>query len=218
MHRLIQPQRMGKSNDGFSILELLICVAIIAILLAFYSGALSKAFRAAKATAGAEGMRQENISRYAEGSPEWKAAKLRDYARNRFRKVIDTGKQDSIITELIFKVDNDDQMKAYWHTLLNPNNEEPLEFHGDGRLAAYDSEGNGHYLTRIDEPDKRPSGYYPVMWQFLSTSTSEMGTTSLTFDVLYNDGHIDKVRYPGSFPATKTVAEFGHLFLLYQGQ
>jgi prepilin-type N-terminal cleavage/methylation domain-containing protein len=204
---------------GFSLLELLVCVAIVAILMAMNLTSLSKAYRQARGVASAEGMRQQNlVNKTDDSSPEARNARLREYSREQFRKTIDTGNNDSIITEMVFQVENDDEMRAYWNTVLNPGAEEPLEYASNGDLIATDSEGNIHYLPRIDEEHKRPSGNYPVMWEFLSTSISEMGTQSLMIQVLYNDGHIEKLRYPSHFPASRTVAEVGHFYMLYVEQ
>jgi len=211
---LLRHTALDSRRGGFSLLELLICVAIIGVLMALSSQALSKAFRAAKQTAAAEGMHQEQIAGLVEGSPEWNAANLRNHAREKYRKIIDTGKQDSIITELVFHVHTDEEFRAYWHTLLNPERTENLEFTSDGRLIATDDADNTSYLVRMEHDCLYSGEAHPSMWDYLSTSLSDMSTGSTTIQVLYLDGDIQKIKYGRTFPATRTVADLGHRYML----
>ena len=54
-----------RRHRGFSLLELLICVAIISILMALYLPVLGKARRKAEEVAIKEGLRQDHIAREA---------------------------------------------------------------------------------------------------------------------------------------------------------
>ena len=53
-----------------------------------------------------------------------------------------------------------------------------------------------------------------MMWEFLSTHLAEMSRSSLVLDVMFGDGHVEPVRYPGAFPVTATVATLSHEFYL----
>lgn len=203
--------RSARSQGGFGLLELLIVVAIIGILFALYSGALTKATRLAKSTATGESMRQSNIGRMAKGDKKQSTDPqvLREKAQDRFRQIVDTGKNDAIVSQLLFVVNNDREFQAYYHTLLNPDNTDPIEFVRNGWMVALDDDGRSFEL----KPVHMANSQSPIGWEYLSTNPSEMATGALVIQVQYGDGHVQTMKYPDSFPATKTVAELGHAFL-----
>lgn len=106
-----------KPKRGFSLLELLIVVAIIGILMAMLSGALVKALRAGHATAAREAMRQHQIGRMVKldkgvlhsDDPE----KDRAFARWVFHRRVDTGKAEMIVSETVYLTQNDAEFRAY---------------------------------------------------------------------------------------------------------
>ncbi len=206
-----------KAKRGFSLLELLIAIAIIGILMAMYSGVLSKAMRAAKATAGNEAMRQRGIGRAADNANSiYRPNKYegdRVYARAAFRRLVDTGKGETLISEMLHVVENDAEFSAYWHTLIDPDATFPIEYANDGSLVAVGPGGKRYTLPPIDEGLRRGVHNFPVMWDFLSTDMSEMSSGTLGVNVLYRDAHVEFIRYPGSFPATRVVAKLGHRFV-----
>ncbi len=202
-------RRLLLARSGFSIIELLVVVAIIGILLALYSSTLSRAMRMAKATATAEAFHQKTISK-ATSDEEPPAA---EDARELYRQVLDTGKHDAIMTELLFIVRNDRQFDAYWHTLIDPRNEEELQFEDNGSLIAKTKAGETVVLWPIRKGSRSSRGPYAVGWEYLSTVLSDTSTGTLGSEVVYSDGHVTYVRYPGEFPMTRLVAELSHKFV-----
>jgi len=201
--------RRGNRQAGFSIVELLVCVAIIGILLALYSSSLSKAMRAAKGVAAGEAMHQTQISKAAEAQSDEPPTK--EDARYAFRQELDTGKGEAIMTEVLFIVRSDAEFKAYWNTLINEENEDELAFTSSGSLVAATKSGSEYTLPPVGANDGK--GGYAIGWEFLSTVLSETGTGTLGANVMYSDGHIDFVKYPGAFPMTAAVAKFSHKFM-----
>ncbi len=196
------------SRSGFSIIELLVVVAIIGILMAMYSTSLSKAMRMAKATATAEAMHQKVIA--IETSDE--LPPTAEDARELYRQTVDTGKGEAIITELVFSVRGDREFDAYWHTLIDPRNTEEPQFEG-GSLIATTQDGETFVLPPIRRGPRGGRGAYTVGWEFLSTVLSETSSGTLGAEVFYSDGHVTYVRYPGEFPVTRLVAELSHTFV-----
>lgn len=203
-----------RRTRGFSLLELLVCVAIIGFLLAMYSSSLTKAMRMAKDTATGEAMRQGNIARQSEPGERALANSeaLRQQARDYFRRTVNNGTEDALITQILFKVETDDEFRAYYHTLLNPENTEPLVI-DQGVLLAKDELGRVFNLTSIDKAGTTPSASFAIAWQFLSTNGAEMGGFSRSIRVQYNDGRVLSLIYPDRFPVSPTVAELGHEFM-----
>ena len=213
-----------RRNAGFSLIELLVCVAIISILMSMYLGTLSKARDRALQVVAAEGMHQQNIAAMANQANTPRGSKtttrtselVREQCRLAFRE--DVGDQ-IYVSRLMFIVTNDAEFRAYWHTLLNPNADWELEYDG-GSLLAYDPEGNEYLLP---SPETNPARFNsenrgPVLaWEFLSSHMADMNTGSLSVNVLMPSGNIERVRYPGAFPVTATVAELSHEFVRAYG-
>lgn len=209
-------------NAGFSLVELLVCIAIIAILMALYLPTLSKAFNKAKSVSTQEGFRQSYIGEMAEGANEARA-KLgpppgRDEARAAFRMNLETGEGDQIVTKLVYVVKSDAEFKAYYHTLIDPDNSVELEFQA-GYLVAEDGEGNAFYLTPIIDLHRVPArlGVFPVGWTYLSTQLTDTSTGNIGCDVIYNDSRTVYLKYPGQFPASRVVAELSHDYVVKTG-
>lgn len=199
-------KRPPTRQSGFSLLELLVSVAIIGILLALYSGALSKAMRYAKTTAAAESMHQSDIMR--------RLGKEVSDPIDAYRRTIEVGKdQQAIITEMAYVVENDAEFRAYWNTLIAPNYTGPIEFEPDGALRAIDPEGNVFILPRISvEADK--GGSFIIAWDFFSTDLKDTALGNLGSNVLYSDGRVKYVKYKAEFPVTETVARLSRQYML----
>ncbi|MEE8344029.1 MAG: type II secretion system protein [Woeseiaceae bacterium] len=200
---------LAHSQSGFSIIELLVVVAIIGILMALYSSSLSKAMRMAKATATAEAMHQKVIA----SATSDELPPTAEDARDLYRQVVDTGKGEAILTELVFGVRDDREFDAYWHTLIDPRNTEEPQFEDGGSLIAKTKDGETFVLPPIHRGPRGALGAYTVGWEFLSTVLAETSTGTLGSEVFYSDGHVTYVRYPGEFPVTRLVAELSHTFV-----
>lgn len=198
-------------KNGFSLLELLVVVAIIGVLVLFYSGALTKAARMAKSTAGGEAFRQRGIINRLDGGSRGTAD--RSAARTVFHRPIDMGKGETISSTTLFRVRSDREFWAYWHTMIDPGATGPLAFAKNGSLFVKDAQGKRFMLTPIKAALDRAGPSFPVMWDFISRDMSESGTGNLGVNVLYSDGHQDYLTYPGAFPATPLVAELNHRFV-----
>ena len=194
------------TQRGFSVLELLICVAIIAILMAMYSVTLSKALRKAKSVAGAEAMHQQDIDRMLGVDVS--------NPLDAYRRPLDLGNgREATITEMAYVVRNDAEFRAYWHTLIDPDQLDAPVFGDDGTLFAFDPEGNLFRLAKItSETPAGPS--FPVAWDFISTVPSETALGDAGGNVLYSDGHIKYLQYPGPFPMSRTVATLSHEYMV----
>lgn len=204
-----------RTNQGFSLVETLVVLAIILILMALYLPTLSKAMRKAKEVAGKEALRQQGIGKFADGANAAKPGKptpvTREQAREAFRQTLDIGKGDNmLVSEMLYIVTSDDEFRAYYHTLLNPANSNLLEYNPDGSLKAYDVDNNLFSLKSAEIVD---SSSYPLAWEFLSTVPTETTSGSSGGNILYSDGHIGYLRYPQGFPMTRTVAELSHEFM-----
>ncbi|NUM52399.1 MAG: type II secretion system protein [Candidatus Hydrogenedentes bacterium] len=205
-----------REKKGFSLVETLVVLAIILILMALYLPTLAKAMRKAKEVAGKEALRQSAIGKFADVANSTRPGDSRpgrDEARDAFRQSLDIGKGDSmIVSELLYVVRSDDEFRAYYHTLLNPDNNEPLTYSDGGSLNAYDEFGALHVLERTEVLDYRGATYV-MAWEFISTNLGETSSGTLGGTVLYSDGHTNYVRYPDEFPMTRTVAELSHAFV-----
>lgn len=204
------------SKKGFSLVETLVVLAIMLILMALYLPTLSKAMRKAKEVAGKEALRQQAIGRAADvvnSSRPTDARPSRDEARNAFRQTLEIGKGDSmIVSELLYIVKNDAEFRAYYHTLLNPANGDPLTYTNGGYLNAYDENNNLYVLPFMETLGNR-NGIYPVGWEYISTDLGDTSSGTLGANVMYSDGHAKYVRYPDEFPITRTVAELSREFV-----
>ena len=112
-------------TSGTTLMETLVVLAIIMVILTFQVPALTKALRMAKGVAAGEAMHQNDISSMATSS-ESNFQPKRAEARRAFRQVVDAGKFEATVTQMVYVVRNDDEFRAYWHTLLNPKNTEKL--------------------------------------------------------------------------------------------
>ncbi len=209
---------MYARSRGFSLLETLVCMAIVAILAAMYLPALSKARRKAEEVGVVSSMHQDHIAQMAGDHQGIRASlppgggDLRATCRAAYRQAMSDGSGAGTIfvTELRFVVKNEAEFRAYWHTLINPAATEPLEYTSSGALIARDEEGNTFYLGQARDNAR-------MMWEFLSTDLSETSSGTLGTAVRYADGHVEYKRYPYEFPACRSVAELSHRFMVEYG-
>jgi prepilin-type N-terminal cleavage/methylation domain-containing protein len=206
---------------GFSLVELLVVVAIISILMAMYASTFIKVREKAKQVVAKEGMRQSNIGRMADdvnsarpsrrATPE--SSQIRQQARSAYREDVGDG---VMITRPLYLVQNDAEFRAYWHTLLNPANTTTVEFDG-GNLRAHDGAGGSFVLPPVDghlDSVRAGNSDAVIAWEYFSTHLGDANTSSIGANVLHVDGNIAYIRYPGRFPITQTVAELSHRFML----
>lgn len=207
-----------RQSRGFSLLETLVCMAIVAILAAMYLPALSKARRKAEEVGVISSMHQDHIAKMTgnhqgiRGPLPSQDGDLRGMCRAAYRQAMSDGSGAGTIyiTELRFVVRNEAEFRAYWHTLINPAATEPLEFTNSGELIAQDEEGNTFYLGALRDEAA-------MMWEFLSTNLAETSSGTLGTTVRYADGHVEYKRYPYEFPACRSVAELSHRFMVEYG-
>lgn len=204
-----------RSKEGHSLIETLVVLSIILILMALYLPTLAKAMRKAKEVAGKEAQYQQAIGRMADGANSVRPGDARPgraEAQEAFRQELDIGKGDTmIVSEMLYVVTNDNEFRAYWHTLLNPANGAPLTYAGGG-LNAYDVDNN-LYVLPLAETFAGRNGTHVLGWEFISTDLGETSSGTIGGNVLYSDGHSRYVRYPDEFPMTPTVAELSHAFM-----
>ncbi|MDZ4858094.1 MAG: type II secretion system protein [Candidatus Hydrogenedentes bacterium] len=203
-----------REKKGFSLIETLVVVAIIAILMALYLPTLAKALRKAEEVAGKEAFRQHKIGKMADNANSPRHVEPlpgRDEARAAFRQNLELGKDESMIaSELLYVVKNDEEFQAYYATLLDPANTTPLQWSGGSLVATY--EDNTYSLPPMTAFQGRDEST-PQIWEFISTDLTETTSGTLGATVLYSDGHSTYVRYPQEFPMTRTVAELSHEFM-----
>jgi len=202
-----------KARPGFSLVELLVVVAIIMLLASMYMVALGRARSKAIQVAAVEAVRQKYIGQLASNVNAARPSRVdvsraRESARKAYRQTLQTGSGPTLVTELHYVVKNEAEFRAYWHTLINPSASEPLEFKGRALLAR-DEDGNEYVLPKIDI-NYIKGEVFPLGWEFLSKDMSEMTSGSIGANVLYSDGHTEYIPYPGKFPVCKTVAELSH--------
>jgi len=206
--------RVGRRAGGFSMIELLLVVAIIAILMAISMPIYSKAIDKAEGTAAQEGLRQKAIGKAAENANSvrvhFEPRQGREAAREAFRQTILAAGRERIVTQPLYVVSNDDEFRAYYHTLINPFATFDLEWDGLS-LIAFDPEGNEYIL-----PPVGVEGRYILAWDYVSTEARYMSTSRSNIKVGYNTGRVETLRYPGEFPATETVAKLSNDFARVQ--
>ncbi|MDQ1256895.1 MAG: Type secretion system protein [Candidatus Hydrogenedentes bacterium] len=208
--------------SGFSLVELLVVVAIIGILMSMYAATLSKARDKAVQVAVGEGMRQDHLGKMADhvNMARPPAEKLegasREACRAAFRQQVRIAEFDALMTEMKYRVQNDDEFRAYWYTLINPAVTEPLEFAPNGDLIAKDETGRRYALQPLGTigVGAMPSGNYPVSWEFLSVDLGDTTMSGLGVNVIFNDGHREYLVYPDRFPCTPTVATLTREYVL----
>ena len=204
---------------GFSLVELLVVTAIIGILMAMYLPVLSKARQKAKQTANMTHLHDEGVGQMTtDGNGRGdKSRPTREAARAAFRESRGPGYgqgDDIIVSRMLFSVSDDASFRAYWHTLLNPANNDPIEYEG-GRLKARDESGKEFLLEPLSNVvrGRVANIHIPLEWEFISTDLGDTSSGSIGTNVLYPDGHVQYIAYPGAFPATRTVAELSHRFM-----
>jgi prepilin-type N-terminal cleavage/methylation domain-containing protein/prepilin-type processing-associated H-X9-DG protein len=204
-----------RARDAFSLVELLVVVAIIGVLAAFLVPALSRARSKAEQIAAVEAMRQKHIGALAQNAnapwPHDFEGPDREDCREAYARVLETGSGEAFVTELLYKVRNEAEFKAYWHTLIDPEADEELEFEGS-TLVARDEQGTEFELLPLELHMLKEKAF-PIGWEFLSTDMAEMSSGSIGANVLYSDGHVKYVPYPGKYPVCKTVADLSHRFV-----
>jgi prepilin-type N-terminal cleavage/methylation domain-containing protein/prepilin-type processing-associated H-X9-DG protein len=207
---------MRRTRQGFSLLELLICIAIIGILMGMFMSAFSKALRKAKSVAGVEAVRQDFIGEAADNanfSRSFFEPPLREQCREAFYQELTTSQGPRLYTELLYVVRNEDQFRAYWHTLIDPDAEDDPEYQGRF-LIAYDEDGSEFILPpRGKGLNASDDGLYPIGWEFLSTSLADMTSGNIGTNVLWSDGHVEYIPYGARYPSCRTVAKLSKRFL-----
>lgn len=206
-----------KRQAGFSMIETLVVLAIMLILMSLLVPVLTKALRMAKTTAAGEETRQERIGEMATaihegGEPEeLTPEQVVQKARSVFRREGGAG-QKKIMSDVLFFVRDDQEFRAYWHTLLNKQNTRLPEFTRKGHLIAFTPEGKRFELVPAQRDFE--AGDRIIRWEFISTRLDETGRMDLGGNVVYSDGRLEYVAYPRKFPMTQQVAELSHRFYM----
>lgn len=197
---------------GHSLVELLVCIAIIGVIASMYLPVLAKARRKAEEVVVKEGLRQNYIGRMARNvnsSAPFTAAYSREECREAFRFTIPMAKGETIATRLLYVVNNEDEFRAYWHTFINPAATGPTP-------SDYmtDENGNQYALVPVESYIQRGGAPVPEAWEFISTDLRDTSSGTASTNVAYTDSHVEFVRYPGDYPACAVVAELSHRYVV----
>ena len=220
------------NRSGTSMVETMVVLAIIGMMLAIAVPHYTKAIRLAKDVAADEALRQKNlvpdITTFDCSSID-QGLVGDDYdracARLAYRQIYDGGKFDFFVTEMLYEVNSDAEFKAYWHTLIGPDESILLEYTVDGSLIVYDAYGEQFILPPITRNIEAGGTARVLGWEFLSTNMGHMNSTKMGTRVLYSDGARVSVRYPepistraGSL-STQLIAELSNRYMteVYQG-
>ena len=210
---------------GYSMVEMLVVIAIIMVLLTIAVPRYVKVVWLAKQVAMDEGKHQRHIGEISTGvlsnphgsrpggdSSSYTVEQLRAKARASYRQTFDAGKFDYYLTEVVCVIDNDHEFRAYWHSLIGPDESVSVDLDG-GSVTVRDEHGNAYTLARVLPWQYESHGIHAIAWDFLSTGMKHMTTGNRGVTAEYNDGSQAHLRYPGEFPATTTVAELSQRFM-----
>jgi hypothetical protein len=198
-------------------IETLVVIAIIAILFAVQMPVLSRAIRYARQTEAKESMRQDRIGKMADNAnsarPSFRESITRDEARSAFRQSFKTSGGNILATEILYEVRTEAEFRAYWYALIDPDATGDPTFEG-GNLVATDPQTGQTFRLAPNEASALQNGKpYPTGWEFLTTRADSMTAASIGINVQYSDSHVEHVRYPGPFPAVRSVAELSQRYV-----
>jgi len=204
-----------RHSNGFSLVELLVVAAIIGILVAMYAAVLSRARSKAMQVAAVEAVRQRHIGQLAKGANVARPREIdrpdRDECREAYRQTLETGSGPALFTQLLYEVRTEPEFRAYWYTMIHPAVSDRLEFE-EADLVARDEDGTEYVLAPLDLQRIKGKSF-PIAWEFISTDMSEMSSGSIGANVMYSDGHVEYISYPGEYPVCPVVAELSHKFV-----
>lgn len=211
-----EPTAMFTRRSGYSLVETLVCLAIISILMALYLPSLVKARRKAEEVAIREGFRQSYIGGMADNANSVRRQQddaSRDACRAAFREKTASGNYEIYLTRMLYAVRSEAEFRAYWHTLIDPAASGSLNFDNSGNLIAEDENGNKYTLMPLGDRQQLTGPIIPIAWEFLSSNFAETSSGTSGTSVLYSDGHVGYVPYPSEYPACRAVAELSHRFV-----